>query len=162
MYLYKYSPNRKSRMRLLVSLFFVLFSSASFAQVSIQKIIECAAANNVVSKRFEAIGNHSTKQLFHAEAMFWLDFGQKNYGEEKFNTAFVQGAPAYNSRPDSDLMPITRACTALKSAPRSNSNNPNNTARTYCAVGPSGPLGCGLTAAQCQSVVSGLPGMVCR
>jgi hypothetical protein len=149
-------------MRAFVLLCFVVVSSASFAQISIQKVIECAASNNVVSKRFEAIGNQNTKQLFHTEAMFWLNFGQKNYGEEKFNNAFMKGAPAYNARPDADLMPITRECTQLKSQPRSNSNSPNNTARTYCAVGPSGPLGCGLTAAQCQSVVSGLPGMVCR
>lgn len=35
-------------------------------------------------------------------------------------------------------------------------------AQTYCAMSSAGTVGCGLTAAQCQKVISGLAGMVCR
>lgn len=35
-------------------------------------------------------------------------------------------------------------------------------AKTYCAMSSAGTVGCGLSAAQCLKVISGLPGMVCR
>ena len=143
----------------ILGLILLSLSFLTYADISGQKIAECTMSNFVTSERFGAEGDAQNQSKFKATALQWLRYGEGKFGEDSFSKLIKPVGPRMLKESNDKLNSINATCESLRTDSIGAEAQPE---RTYCAMSSVGTVGCGLTAAQCQKVISGLAGMVCR
>ena len=146
-------------LKILLGFAFVLSGVQASAQITSQKIAECTMSNFVTSERFSAEGDTQNQNRFKSTALQWLRYGESKYGEEAFSQLIKPIGPRMLKESNDKLNNINASCDTLRPSTIGAEAPPE---KTYCAMSSVGTVGCGLTAAQCQKAINGLPGMFCR
>jgi hypothetical protein len=124
-----------------------------------QQVMECALSHSATSAKFKEMGDAAQSNLYMSTGLNWMRLGQRKIGESEFDKLLSSNKINYTNYKNDKLDQMNSNCKQLNPEM---SAKPAAPERTYCAVGPLATVGCGLTAAACQKVVQGLPGMYCR
>jgi hypothetical protein len=124
-----------------------------------RQVMECALSHSATSAKFKEMGDAAQSNLYMSTGLNWMNYGQQKIGESEFNKLLSSNKINYTNYKNDKLDQMNSSCKQLKPEM---SAKPAAPERTFCAMSSLGTVGCGLTAAACQKVVQGLPGMFCR